>query len=39
MIFGFVLGWADRHYTENYKLNAVATAALGIAFGVLSQVR
>jgi hypothetical protein len=39
MIFGFVLGWADRHHTENYKLNAVATAALGIAFGVLSQVR
>jgi hypothetical protein len=39
MILGFCLGWADRHFDPNYRRNALAVAALGVAFGVVSQVR
>ena len=39
MILAFGLGWTDRHSAPNYRRDAAAAAALGLAFGVLSQMR
>jgi hypothetical protein len=39
MVLGFGLGWVDRHGAPNYRLHATAAAMLGLAFGVLSQLR
>jgi hypothetical protein len=39
MIFGFALGWADRHFPANYGRDAAVVALLALAFagaGVLS---
>jgi Predicted metal-binding integral membrane protein (DUF2182) len=39
MIFGFGLGWADRHSAQNYKLDAVVAVVLSVAFALGSQAR
>lgn len=39
MVLGFGLGWVDRYEAPNYRLHATAAAMLGLAFGVLSQLR
>jgi hypothetical protein len=38
MIFGFGLGWADRHTTADYRRHAMAAAVLGLAFGMFALV-
>jgi hypothetical protein len=38
MIFGFALGWMDRHSTPNYRLDAFLFAGVGLGFGVFSQI-
>ncbi|HEY1342698.1 MAG TPA: DUF2182 domain-containing protein [Bryobacteraceae bacterium] len=33
MVFGFGLGWVDRHFAPNYARNAAAVTILALAFG------
>jgi hypothetical protein len=39
MIFGFVLGWVDRHFAPNYRRHAAFVAALALVFGIVSRLR